>query len=258
MIPKIIHYCWFGGNPLPPKVKEQVIDWQKKMPDYKFKMWDETNFDINSNDFTKQMYKEKKWAFVSDYVRLYALVNYGGFYLDTDVKVLKNFDSLLNYTAICGFESMDLLSTAFLAAEPKTELFSEWLSMYQSGLCTSEEPNTILFTKISVKHGLKLNNSRQKVDNLEVFPTEYFSPKDYKTGLINLTEESYTVHLFGESWKTPQEKIIHAREAKLIRKYGAKQGHQIAQIINLLLRMKNVIIKRGIKGEIIYLINKHR
>ena len=109
MIPKVIHYCWFGGNPLPKEVKEQIANWKKKMPDYEFKMWNEDNFDINSTIFTKKMYEAKKWAFVSDYVRLYALVNYGGFYLDTDVKVLKNFEPLLNYTAICGFESVDLL-----------------------------------------------------------------------------------------------------------------------------------------------------
>ncbi len=258
MIPKVIHYCWFGGNPLPKEVKEQIANWKKKMPDYEFKMWNENNFDINSTVFTKKMYEAKKWAFVSDYVRLYALVNYGGFYLDTDVKVLKNFEPLLNYTAICGFESVDLLGTAFLASEPNVNLFSEWLAMYQDGACTSDEPNTVLFTKICVDHGLKLNNVSQEIDNLVVFPTEYFSPKDYRTGQINITDQSYTVHLFGESWRTPAEKLIHAREAKLMHKYGLKRGHQIALIINLPLRIRNVINKRGVRGEIRYLIDKKR
>ena len=258
MIPKTIHYCWFGTNPIPDEVNNQIENWKHYLPDYQFKKWDESNFDVNSNEFTKKMYEQKKWAFVSDYVRLYALINEGGFYLDTDVKVLKNFDPLLNYSAICGFEDINLLSTAVLGCEPHFQLFVDWFDTYKHYNYTSEEPNTIMFTNICKKMGLKLNNTRQKVDNLEVFPTTYFSPKSYRTGEINITKSSYTVHLFGESWRTPLEKRIHSKQARLIRKYGTKKGTKIARFVNLPLRIQNVIRKRGLNGEIKYILNKKR
>ena len=117
MIPKIIHYCWFGKKEKPAKIKKLIKKRKKKLPDYKFMEWNEENFDINSSKFTKIAYEMHKYAFVSDYVRLYALINFGGIYLDTDVIVVKNFDSFLNDRAFLSFESNKTLCTAVIGSQ---------------------------------------------------------------------------------------------------------------------------------------------
>ena len=104
MIPKIIHYCWFGGNPLSDDAKRYIASWKKYCPDYEIREWNESNFDINENDYCREAYEQKKWAFVTDYVRLKALYEYGGIYMDTDVEVVKPLDPLLSYDALSGYE----------------------------------------------------------------------------------------------------------------------------------------------------------
>ena len=105
MIPKKIHYCWFGGNPLPEDAQKYLESWKKFCPDYEIIRWDEKNFDINQLPYVQEAFKAKKWAFITDYVRLYALYNYGGIYMDTDVEVLKSLDSFLELKAFSGFEN---------------------------------------------------------------------------------------------------------------------------------------------------------
>lgn len=111
MIPKIIHYCWFGGNSQPADVKKYIESWRKYCPDYEFKEWNESNFDLNENDYCKEAYEAKKWAFVTDYVRLKALYEYGGFYMDTDVEVIKSLEPLRIYNAVSGYESSTHIQT---------------------------------------------------------------------------------------------------------------------------------------------------
>lgn len=106
MIPKIINYCWFGKEKYPPIVKKCIQSWKKTMPDYELKLWNEDNFDINSIPYMKKCYEMRKWAFITDYVRLYALYNEGGVYLDTDVVALRPFDSLLDCNAFWGIEAV--------------------------------------------------------------------------------------------------------------------------------------------------------
>ena len=113
-IPKIIHYCWFGGKPIPKNLKNYIKSWEKYCPDYEIKEWNESNFDINSNKFIKEAYINKKFAFVTDYVRLYVIYNYGGIYLDTDVEIIKNFDGLLNNELFMGIQQNDSFATTGL------------------------------------------------------------------------------------------------------------------------------------------------
>ena len=124
MIPKIIHYCWFGSNKKPRKVRKCIAIWKKLLPDYEFIEWNEDNFDINMIEYAKEAYNEKKYAFVSDVARLYALLQFGGIYMDTDVELLKPLDSFLNHRAFCGFESENFLSTAMIGADKG----SEWIN----------------------------------------------------------------------------------------------------------------------------------
>lgn len=256
MIPKFIHYCWFGNTPLPDEVKYYIDTWKKHCPDYKIIQWNEKNFDINCCTYVKEAYTKKKWAFVADYARLYALVNYGGIYLDTDVEVLKNLDSLLKYEAFCGFESDTKLCTAVLGCRPHFSIYDDLMKLYQNKYfildngMLNEEPNVIPFTQIYCKKGLILNGKEQAIFRLKVFPSDYFSPKSYVTGNINLTSNTLTIHHFSESWKTKSEKKIHNRETILIRKYGIKYGRIIAKVVNFPLRSINAVKKRGIKNEI--------
>lgn len=111
MIPKIIHYCWFGGKPLPDEVKYYISTWQKYCPDYEIKEWNESNFDVNQNQYCREAYETKKWAFVSDYARLKILYEYGGIYMDTDVEVCKPLDHLASYGFWSGFESESQIQT---------------------------------------------------------------------------------------------------------------------------------------------------
>ena len=132
MIPKVIHYCWFGHNPLPPLALKCIASWKKFLPDYEIREWNEENFDIDSTTYTREAYASGKYAFVSDYVRLWALYNEGGVYLDTDVQTLKPFDPLMEFDAFAGFEGSKHLpvGTCVLASRPGGQWVTEMLSLY--------------------------------------------------------------------------------------------------------------------------------
>lgn len=262
MIPKIIHYCWFGGNPLSDSAKECIATWKENCPDYEIKEWNESNFDIQSNQYVSEAYDNKKWAFVSDYVRLVALTNYGGIYLDTDVEVLKSLDPLLKQKGFCGFEENEKLCTAILGCEPGFWVFKEWLDSYaerrfileDGGM--DEEPNVFSLTRICKAHGLIMNGQVQKIDGLQVFSSDYFSPKSFVTGETHLTKNSYTVHQFSESWRNNREKMMHQRQIRLIRKYGLKRGKFISQVLDVPSMFANSVSKRGLSNAIVHALKK--
>ena len=170
MIPKIIHYCWFGRNPLPELAQKCIASWKKYCPDYQIIEWNEDNFDINCNAYVKEAYEAKKWAFVSDVARLYALVEMGGIYMDTDVEVLKPLDSLLKYEAVSGFESETAIPTGLMAACKGQKLFVELLHEYdtihfkRSDGSLDLTTNVTRITNTCLKYGFKANNSLQTVN----------------------------------------------------------------------------------------------
>ena len=130
MIPKVIHYCWFGRNPLPILAQKCIESWKKYCPDYEIKEWNEDNFPMDYNDYVKEAYEAKKWAFITDVVRLFALVTEGGIYMDTDVEVIKPLDGLLQYEAVSGFEPCSQIPTGLMASEAHQPLFEELLRDY--------------------------------------------------------------------------------------------------------------------------------
>ena len=132
MIPKIIHYCWFGGNPLPELAKKCIASWKLYCPDYEIKEWNESNFDLNYCDYVREAYDSKNWAFVSDVARLYALVTEGGIYMDTDVEVIKPLDNLLKYHAVSGFETETTIPTGLIAGEKENPMLKELLYEYKN------------------------------------------------------------------------------------------------------------------------------
>ncbi|MGM9552434.1 MAG: glycosyltransferase family 32 protein [Clostridia bacterium] len=218
MIPKIIHYCWFGNAEKPPIISEYIDAWHKKLPDYQFMEWNEKNFDVYSSiDYVKEAYSKKKFAFVSDYVRLVALKEYGGIYLDTDIEILKPFDELIsNYSLVTGFETMNTLITAFIAAEKEHPIISEFVARYKSMHFVDESENCDLtpinnrFTDLMIEYGLVLNNKKQLLENDTVLicPYDVFAGYDMENSHPKITDDTLTVHHFQSSWKKMTVKEI--------------------------------------------------
>lgn len=208
MIPKIIHYCWFGGNPLPQESKAYIATWKKYCPDYQIIEWNEQNFDVNRTDYTREAAGAKKWAFVTDYVRLYALEKCGGIYMDTDVEMLKNPDRFLTEKGFSGFERENAVATAIMGAEKDHPFIKKLLDEYQGRHFIKEDgsfdlkTNVISITESALRQGLELNNRKQTVCGFTFYPKDYFCPKDSRTLDVKLTENSYTIHHFQGTWDT--------------------------------------------------------
>lgn len=208
LIPKNIHYCWFGNKPMSETIIKCLQSWKFYLPKYKLMLWNEQNFDIHSNSFTKEAYKCEKYAFVSDYVRLFVLYNYGGIYMDTDVEVLKNLDKFLKYPAFSGFENSDFIPTGIIGAQKRHPWIKRFLDYYKERSFYKENGNMDLYanvrfmTDISIKeYGLIRNNQFQILkDNVYMFPNDYFCPKVWETKELILTPNSHTIHHFEASW----------------------------------------------------------
>lgn len=206
MIPKKIHYCWFGGNPKPKLAEKCIKSWKKYCPDYELVEWNETTFDIDSAPlFVRQAFESKKWAFITDYVRLWAMYNYGGIYMDTDVEVVKPLDRFLSEKAFSGFESSNYVPTGIMASEKDNPVIGELLSYYDDRpfivggeMCC--KPNTEIITEYFLSKGLKTNNQLQTIDGFTLFPNDFFCPKSINDGIIRKTENTYCIHHFDASW----------------------------------------------------------
>lgn len=236
MIPKVIHYCWFGGNPLPKDAQKCIESWKKHLPDYEIKEWNEQTFDINSNQYVKEAYENRKFAFVTDFVRLYALQKEGGIYMDTDVEVLKTFDPFLHHTAFSGFENNNFVPTGMMASEKNGKWVSELLDDYNARKFVKEDgsldltTNTTVITSNMIGHGLVCNNKYQDFPGLvTMYPSEYFCPKDHATGKIVLTDNSVCIHHFACSWLSPKLRLKHKCKKVAVKILGEK-------IVNTILR----------------------
>ena len=213
MIPKIIHYCWFGSKEKPKEVIDTVNKWKKLSPGFQFIEWNESNFDINVCDYVREAYQAKKWAFVSDYARLQALVQYGGVYLDTDVEMIKPFDVFLSNQAFMGFERAGYVGTGIIGAEKGFKFFSKVLQQYRNLHFILEDgkqnivTNVEFITKLLWDKGL-IGNDEQYVENIHIYPINTFCAKDYETGQITANEETYSIHNYAGTWKAPEELMI--------------------------------------------------
>lgn len=217
-IPKIIHYCWFGRAEYPDLIKKCMQTWQEHLSDYEFKIWNEDNFDINCNAFVKQAYETKKWAFVSDYVRFFALYHQGGIYLDTDVYLLKSLNDFLEHDAFSGFETENYIPTAVMGAKKHNAWVKSILDMYEDMNFLGEDgkpqliANTKLITEHAMQYGLVLNNEYQILTNgLHIYPQEYFCPLMLEQDEYDISETTYALHLFASSW------VPYARTKKIVK-----------------------------------------
>lgn len=208
MIPKIIHYVWVGGNPLTPLAEKCIESWRKFCPDYEIKRWDETNFDINQNEYCKEAYENKKWAFVSDYIRLKVLHDEGGIYMDTDVEVVKSLDAFLNNPAFSGFENDTMIPTGIIGAEKNNPWICELLKDYDDRRFVKEDgtfdltTNVILITENTVKQypNIQLNNTLQKLENVTFYTKDYFCPFVNEIKRLIKTKNTHAIHWFAGSW----------------------------------------------------------
>lgn len=232
MIPKIIHYCWFGRGEHPELVKKCIASWEKYLPEFEIIEWNEDNFDLNSNQFVKEAYEAKKYAFVSDYVRLYALYKHGGIYLDSDVEVIKPLTPFLKHAAFTGGESSDTCITGTMGAEKGHKWIENLLKYYEDKSFYSPKgkiTNTIIITEITKKlYGFSTSTSYQNFENeLHIYPFDYFCAKNLNTGFVNITENTYTIHHFNGSWLTQRQKIRYKRILFLKKILGTKLTNEL-------------------------------
>lgn len=248
MIPKIIHYCWFGGNQLPELAKYCLESWNKYCPDYEIVRWDESNFDLNENIYVKEAYEQKKWAFVTDYVRLKALYEIGGVYMDTDVELIDSIEPFLVHEAFSGFENDSQIPTGIMASCKGHPFFEKLLKYYENRHFVKEngeldlKTNVYTITEIALNNGFVPNNQKQTVCGVTYYPNDYFCPKDYSTGIVFDTKNTVCIHHFNGSWHTEEEKKLIEAKKKFIRKYG-KSGEYIFKFYKYLTHPQ-LIVKR--------------
>ena len=236
MIPKKIHYCWFGKGKMPELALKCIESWRVNLPDYELKEWNENSFDINSNFYVKEAYESRKFAFVTDYVRLYALYTEGGIYMDTDVEVLKNLDSFLDLPAFSGFEDNVHIPTGIMAAE-KGRVGAGWqLKYYDDRHFLLPDGTLDLTTNVEIigrlmgEKGFILRNGLYNFQNIiTIFPRDYFCPKSHTTGKIELTQNTYTIHHFAGSWKSTSDRL----KRRIVHLIGVKMSHRLKLFINL-------------------------
>ena len=207
MIPKILHYCWFGNGEKPELVQKCMESWRNILPEYELHEWNERNFDLNVVPYVREAYEKKRWAFVTDYVRLYALYNVGGIYVDTDVEILRPLDRFLSLPAFSGFQCKNCCVTGLMGAARHSQWAKDLMDDYtgrhflNKDGTLNEATNVHYISERMMQMGMKLDGSKESIEGYyTVFPEEYFCPKECVSGKLNLTENSYAIHHFAGSW----------------------------------------------------------
>ena len=237
MIPKKIHYCWFGGKPLNKLGKKCLKSWKKYFPDYEIVEWNESNFDFNCCQYVKEAYEAKKWAFVSDYARYKILYEQGGVYFDTDVEVVKSFDDIIAKGAFMGRERPNTVNPGLgMAAPAGLDFYRQILEDYEKSSFYKEDGSLNLYTivqrttELLQGHGLRDTDEIQEIADMTVYPVEYFCPIDGETGIINKTKNTYSIHRYAGSWVSKKERIRGRIYFALNRTFGAKTADFVRKI----------------------------
>ena len=234
-IPKIIHYCWVGGDPKPQSVLYCIESWKRCCPDYEIREWNETNYDFSKNKYMRQAYEAKKWGFVPDYARLDIVYEHGGIYLDTDVEMVRSFDKLLEHESFFGFEDTGdgeyfvACGLGFGAAK-HNPLLKELRDYYDSVSFLNQDGTLDLTpaprhnTPIFAQYGIRMDNKLQEKDGNMFYPAEYFCPKIFKTGKLNQTENTYSIHHFSASWMDDAIRQDIAHSQSIRNRFGDRLG----------------------------------
>ena len=257
LIPKVIHYCWFGKGPMPQSVKRCIASWKTYCPDYRIICWNEENFDYSEFLYTRQAYEEKKWAFVSDVARLKVVFENGGIYLDTDVELIQSLDSLLKFKSFWAFENNKHIATGLgFGAEKGNKYVKAILDDYRDKSFLDDNgkiislPCTDLNTKVFKEAGVNINNKTQIIDNNIFLSTEYMCPIDYETGKVNITDKCISIHHYDSSWHTKKDNFLY-KIGKITRKYlGKKASDKIVHFWGLFFQEGITGIIKKIKEKI--------
>lgn len=241
MIPKVIHYCWFGKNPLPEDAVNCINSWKKFFPEYEIKEWNEDNFQFGDCDYAVEAYGAKKWAFVSDYARYKILYEYGGVYFDTDVEVIKPMEGIIEKGPFMGVEKIGSPAPGLgLAATPGHSFYKTMVQKYKQLHFSNEDGSNNLKTIVEYtteelkKLGWKNEDRIQTIAGINIFPAEYFCPMDYITGEITITPNTYSIHHYKASWQSEIELYAHSIKRKLDKFLPRKlAGHIAAFIANV-------------------------
>ncbi len=220
MIPKIIHYCWFGRNPLPPLAIKCIESWKKYLPDYEIQEWNEDNFDVNIIPYTQEAYQAKKFAFVSDYARLWILYNYGGIYFDTDVELIKPIYDIIQRGPFWGSEgsifNINIISVApglGIGSYAKHDVYKQFLDYYSTAHLINNKNNKLgyitivdIATNILSSLGWEKKNKLQKINDMYIYPIDFFAPIDMITNKLIVTSNTRSIHWYSGSWVDKKHK----------------------------------------------------
>lgn len=228
MIPKIIHYCWFGDEPMPGHAIKCIESWKKFCPEYEIIRWDESNYDINKNPYMKEAYEAKKWGFVPDYARLDIIYHYGGIYMDTDVELLKPLDGLLSHRAFMGAERPGIVALGLgFGAEKGHSVIGDLLEEYRGKrFIVNGKPDMTAAPKYQKpffdKYEIFENKLYEIKDGCVIYPLEYFCPIDMESGRLHVTENTYSIHRFAASWES-KGSIIRGKIYRFINRHFGKK-----------------------------------
>lgn len=250
MIPKLIHYCWFGPQPLPAATRQYIASWRQFLPDYQIQLWNEHNFDYQSNAYTRSAYAAGKYAFVADVCRIQALYQHGGIYLDTDVQMIASFDPFLHHHCFTGFEQGMNPYTRELTCNPQAGvmgceagsiLMQDIWQQYQNLEFNPEQLITInqLFKQIYQKHGIILNDQRQEIPGYVcVYPSDYFMAKNAYTHELNRTANTVCIHHYDGTWLN-DSKGVNRLKRRILNTLRTTLGARNSQKLIALLKRKN-------------------
>lgn len=245
-IPKKIHYSWFGGKEKSKFIQKCIATWKKYLPDYEIIEWNENNFDLEAHKFAKEAYEAKKYAFVSDYVRVYTIYNYGGIYFDTDIEVKCDFsDKLMDAKFVIAFEQPGSLMTGFFAAEQGNSAVKDILEYYDKLSFFNNDgsmrltPNPFIFANETAKYGLVFNGKYQEIgDKMRIFPNEVFGGYNVYDMIYTITENTVLVHHYTASWRTVWEEIPVKTKKLLLKIFGVDFFRFMRRVKHKLLRDK--------------------
>lgn len=231
-IPKVIHYCWFGGTPHPAFMQRCMRSWHRHLPDYQIVEWNESTFPLDQNRYAHEAYEAGKFAFVTDYVRLKVLYDHGGVYVDTDVEVVRSLDSFLRHEAFSGFEDPQHIPTAVMGSRAGNQWIGALLADYDRRAFVQADgsfdltTNVTRITEITRKtFEVRLDNSRQEIPGiLSLYPTDFFCPKSYRTGIISTTVNTHAIHHFAGSWRSEEQRRWARLSERVHRLLGVRVG----------------------------------
>ncbi len=260
MIPHVIHYCWFGGSPLDPQAQRCIESWKRYLPGWQIQEWNEQNFDVHGNMYAEEAYREKKWAFVSDYARLAILAEHGGIYMDTDVELIRDITDLVEQGSFMGIESCGrrwaLVNPGMLtAAEPHNPVIEDVLRTYEgdhfSGAGVNGSGYTIVRRTSQIlrdKYHLKASDTVQRLEGITIYPTSYFCPMDYRTGEVRITEDTRSIHWYAATWLEKRQRKRHARKQDMLRRLPAPLARPAVFFYGKAGALGDLVRAAGIRG----------